>query len=58
MDDKSKPIATIDVETKKDGKKKKAPSCTSLTWNALGKKLFAGFSDGIIRVYSVNTDQK
>lgn len=36
---------------KKDGKKGKIPQCISLTWNALGNKLFAGFSDGVIRVW-------
>lgn len=33
------------------GKKGKGAICTSLTWNSLGKKLFAGFSDGTIRVW-------
>jgi guanine nucleotide-binding protein subunit beta-2-like 1 protein len=36
---------------KKEGKKSKLPQCTSLAWNSLGKKLFAGFSDGVIRVW-------
>lgn len=59
MSTSNKPLATIEAEpVKKDkGKKYKAPTCTSLTWNALGKKLFAGFSDGLIRVYHVNTDK-
>jgi len=59
MSTSNKPLATIEAESvKKDSKgKKKNPMCTSLTWNALGKKLFAGFSDGLIRVYHVNTDK-
>ena len=39
-----KPIVTLTPELgKKEGKKeKKKPTCTSLTWNCTGKKLFAG----------------
>lgn len=60
MQTNTKPIASIEVEAKKTGtsKKQKVPICTSLTWNALGKKLFCGFSDGLIRVYNVNTGDK
>lgn len=29
-------------------------ACTSMSWNALGSKLFAGFTDGNIRVYKIN----
>jgi len=31
----------------------KIPSCTCLAWSADGSTLFAGFTDGLIRVYSV-----
>merc|ERR1712043_97500 len=33
---------------------KKMPHCTSLAWSADGSTLFAGYSDAIIRVYSVS----
>jgi len=51
---KRKILYNIEAEpiTKVEGKKGKIPSCVSLAWNALGKTLFAGFSDGIIRVFS------
>jgi len=62
MNTQNKPIATLEAEPiKKDSKttvatKKKAPACTSITWNAVGKKLFAGFSDGAIRVWHVKSE--
>lgn len=34
---------------------KKVPHCTSLAWSADGSTLFAGYTDHIIRVYSVAT---
>jgi len=34
--------------------KKKAPHCTCLAWSADGATLFAGYTDNIIRVYSVS----
>ena len=34
----------------------KLPVCTSVVWSADGGSLFAGFSDGIIRVWSVSQD--
>jgi len=37
-----------------EGKHKKIPHCTSLAWSADGSTLFAGYSDAIIRVYSVS----
>jgi len=56
MNASPKPLETIEIETKKEGKgRKRPPQCTSLTWNALGKKLFAGFTDGLIRVYHINS---
>jgi guanine nucleotide-binding protein subunit beta-2-like 1 protein len=30
------------------------PYCTSVAWSADGSVLYAGFTDGIIRVYGVN----
>lgn len=32
--------------------------CTSITWDACGKYLFAGFTDGLIRVYELNAAEK
>jgi len=57
MSTSTKPIATLNpvFKDKDSNKVKKLPVCTSLTWNALGKKLFAGFSDGLIRVWHVNS---
>lgn len=51
---KRKLVYTIEAEpiAKVEGKKSKIPSCVSLAWNALGKTLFAGFSDGVIRVFT------
>lgn len=31
----------------------KVPGCVSLQWSADGSTLFAGYTDGIIRVYTV-----
>lgn len=57
MSTSTKPIASIETTgANKEGKRTKALMCTALTWNADGKKLFAGYSDGIIRVHHVNTD--
>lgn len=36
---------------------KKVPHCTCLAWSADGSTLFAGYTDNIIRVYSVTTVQ-
>lgn len=60
MSTNEKPIADLNAEIKsKESKNKKPKSvpCTSLAWNALGKRLFAGFTDGLIRVWNVNIDQ-
>jgi hypothetical protein len=46
------------VESKKSTKVTKLPMCMSLTWNSLGRKLFAGFTDGLIRVWHVNQEFK
>jgi len=57
MNQSKAPVCTIEAEpiTKVEGSKGKNPQCTSLTWNALGKKLFAGFTDGVIRTFSFET---
>jgi len=51
------PFADIYVERpKKEGKIKRGSDkfpCTALAWNATGRKLFAAFTDNIIRVYNV-----
>jgi len=55
MSTSTKPISTIETPpTKKEGKKIRNLMCTALSWNADGKKLFAGFNDGLIRVHHVN----
>jgi len=63
MDLKTKPFVTLKPIVKprevKEGQKKKAtklPMCISLTWNSVGKRLFAGFTDGLIRVYETNNE--
>lgn len=35
------------------GKKSTDPECVSLAWSSDGQVLFAGYTDGIIRVYEV-----
>ena len=35
------------------GKNATEPECLSLAWSADGQTLFAGYSDDIVRVYSV-----
>jgi len=54
MSTSSKAIATLEAPAKTG---KKIPQCTALCWNSLGKKLFAGFTDGLIRVYHVSTGE-
>jgi len=54
MSTSTKPVGTIQIERKDKGKKATPLNCTSLTWNALGKRLFVGCNDGTIRVYQVN----
>jgi len=60
--DSEKPIADLQVEPKKrdapKNKKFKPATCTSLVWNPLGKKLFGGFNDGLIRVWHVTCEGK
>jgi len=59
MSTNEKPIADLNAELKnKEGKNKKTKMvpCSALAWNALGKRMFAGFTDGLIRVWNVSTD--
>jgi len=55
------PFADIYVEKpKKEGKIRRGSdrfACTAIAWNATGRKLFAAFSDNIIRVYHVGVEQ-
>lgn len=37
------------------GKKATVPYCVSLAWSADGQTLYAGYTDGQIRVYSVSS---
>jgi len=56
------PFSDISVEKpkpKKEGKVRQGNdkyACTALAWNATGRKLFAAFSDNIIRVYHVSVE--
>jgi len=56
------PFSDISVEKpkpKKEGKVRQGNdkyACTALAWNATGRKLFAAFSDNIIRVYHVGVE--
>ena len=40
---------------KPTGEKNITPSCVSLAWSADGTTLFAGYTDGIIRVWNVRS---
>jgi len=55
------PIAKLVVEKpKKATEKAHRPDtypCTALAWSSTGKKLFAAFTDNVIRVYDVNVDE-
>lgn len=55
----NKPFTVLEPEVPKGekAKKKTLPVCTSIAWNSTGKKLFAGFTDGLIRVYHVQHDK-
>lgn len=60
--DSDEAIAKLVVEKprKKNESKLRAESfaCTALAWSSTGRKLFAAFTDNIIRVYDVNIDEK
>jgi len=58
--DSDDPIAKLVVEKPKKEKATHRPEnypCTALAWNSTGTKLFAAFTDNIIRVYDVNTNE-
>jgi len=56
------PFSDIFVEKpkpKKEGKVRQGNdkyACTAIAWNAKGNKLFAAFSDNVIRVYHVGVE--
>lgn len=62
MNNSDDAIAKLIVEKPKKKKESKLRAdsypCTSLAWSADGRKLFAGFTDNIIRVYDVNIEDK
>ena len=43
-----------DFEGRSFGKKATVPYCVSLAWSADGSTLYAGYTDGIIRVWDVS----
>jgi len=55
------PIAKLVVEKPKKEKataqRAETYPCTALAWSSSGKKLFAAFTDSVIRVYDVNVDE-
>jgi|Dee2metaT_8_FD_contig_51_1960492_length_1088_multi_17_in_0_out_0_1 WD40 repeat protein len=63
MNDSDKPIGDLTHEhtnksSKSTGKRVKNSSCTTIAWNATGKKLFAGFKDGYVRVWHTSEGAK
>jgi len=46
-------VDEIRLESTSTGKHSQTPHCTSLAWSADGSDLFAGFSDNVVRVYSI-----
>jgi len=46
-----------DVYSETEAMNKKTPHCTCLAWSADGATLFAGYTDSVIRVYSVTAAQ-
>jgi len=61
-EDSSSLITTLthEVERKsaKADKTNRNVACTSIAWNSLGNRLFAGFADGIIKVWDVSIKKK
>lgn len=59
--DSDDPIGKLIVEkpkrTKTTSLRPETYPCTSLSWSTNGRKLFAAFTDNIIRVYDVNVDE-
>jgi guanine nucleotide-binding protein subunit beta-2-like 1 protein len=62
MSTEERPVYELQNEQRKPenskGKKTKPVACTSLCWNALGKKLYAGFTDGLIKVWKFESPQE
>lgn len=44
----------VDTLAPEETKSPKVPGCVSLQWSADGSTLFAGYTDGVIRVYTVS----
>ena len=55
---KRKEYKTDDKKATKEAPPIKYHKCTSICWDAIGKYLFAGFTDSIIRVYELKTADK
>jgi len=56
MSNSKSTMANLKVQKKVCGKhSNKNLACTSLSWNALGNILYAGFTDGNIRVWKITT---
>jgi|SaaInl47_10m_RNA_FD_contig_81_758351_length_414_multi_4_in_0_out_0_2 WD40 repeat protein len=54
MSNAKTPLTTLKVEKKVVGKhQSKYVTCTSISWNSLGTILYAGFTDGNIRVWKI-----
>jgi len=47
-------VAELEPEFEERGRKALTPHCTSLAWSADGNSLYAGYSDNIIRVWSIS----
>jgi guanine nucleotide-binding protein subunit beta-2-like 1 protein len=60
--DSDDPVAKLVVEKPKKKKELKLRAdsypCTAIAWSPNGRKLYAAFTDNIIRVYDVNIDDK
>ena len=52
LEKKSK-VDELKPEFQNVGKKSREPECVSLAWSADGQTLFAGYSDNIVRVFTV-----
>lgn len=54
----TKEAETEEKNTKKKTKPKRFHQVTSLEWNAIGTRLFVGFSNGVVRVYEVQVENQ
>lgn len=52
-------VTTTVAEDKKDDKKvrERTLACTAIAWSATGTKLFAAFSDNVVRVYNIGSEK-